>query len=218
VKSLSLFYPMVLPYVLGCPDPMLDQAILYSAGEFCRNTLAVQEINTQHVVAGQQDYCVDTPTASILSAVIGVWHADKKLQPVGTDEVTPGMAMRDDLTGYAPSSGTPTHFYQKVPADQYVSLWPVPDVAMENGLAVRAAYEPSATATSLDDVLYVAYGNDVAFGAIAYLMMLPGQAFSNPLLGREFDKRFSASIERATLTSKFGRMRRSARVRIRAFA
>jgi hypothetical protein len=218
MKALSLFYPTVLPYVLGCPNPMLDQAILYAAGEFCRNTHAVQDVNTQHIVADVSDYCVDVPTASQLTSVIGVWHGSTKLAPVGTDQVWPGTAIRGAVGDFEPDVGTPTTFYQKLPSDPTISLWPVPDVAMENGLAIRAAYEPSSTATSLDDVLYSTYATEVAFGAISYLMLLPGQAFSNPLLGMTFEKRFSSSIEQAKLTAKFGRMMRSARVRNRAFA
>lgn len=217
MKALSAFYPMVLPYVMGCPNPMLDQALLYAAGTFCRDTNAVQHISTYHVIAGQEDYCVETPSGSVFCSVLSVWYADRPLKPVGIDEVLPGMAMRDPFGAYTAAAGTPTCFYQKTPASSEISLWPVPDVALSDGLATRVAYEPSATATSLDDTLYATYGADIAFGAIAYLMMLPGQAFSNPLLGKAFQRRFDDAIEGAKITAKLGRVRRSARVRLRSY-
>jgi hypothetical protein len=69
-KALSLFYPLVLPHVVGCPNPLLDQAILYAAGEFCREGHVVQEISTQNVVAGTQEYDVDLPASSQLSSIL----------------------------------------------------------------------------------------------------------------------------------------------------
>jgi hypothetical protein len=132
-------------------------------------------------------------------------------------QVHVGTAARGAFGVYEPAEGTPTTYYQKVHSDPSFSLWPVPGVSITDGLAVRAAFEPSSTATSVADVLYDTYSNDVAFGAIAFLQRLPGQAFSNPQISNSFQRMFSEAVMKARLTSKFGRQRRSVRVQARSF-
>ena len=217
-RALSLFYPLVTPYVLGAPNPMIDQALLYSAGELCRESHIVQEIATQNVVAGQQDYDVDVPNGFQLSAVITVWHGDAELNPAGPSEVHPGTAARGAVGDIAVPTGSPSTFYQKIPTDPVISLWPVPDTAMAGGLAVRAAFEPSASATTLADVLFDTYAYEVMYGAVAYLANLPGQTFSNVEVGKRFNRMFDDALMKMRMTAKFGQMRRSVRVQARRFA
>lgn len=191
----------------------MDQGLRYAATDFCRRTAAYQTVETQSMTAGVAAYDLDIPALSHLSVILGVWVGGSELVAVATDDVSSGEAMREggDLDG-----GTPRLFYQKVPSEPTIYLWPVPDAAAD--LTVRAAFEPTVTATSLPDLLYDVYANDIAAGAVAYLMAIPGQVFSNPGQVAYFAGRFAAAVGRAKATARAGDARRSMRVGHRAFA
>lgn len=217
-KALSLFYTFVAPHVHGCPEPMLDQALRHAAIEFCRRTNAHQTVEMQATHADEPDYDIDVPNGTRLTMILGVWHGAAKLDPVATDEVGNATALRGDVGDETASEGTPRAYYQKVPSTPTISLWPVPDTTATDKLTIRAAFEPTLAATTLADLLYDYHAHDIAAGAIAYLMNLPGQVFSDPKLGSLYAGRFAVALGRAGPIARAGDSRRSMSVAHRPFA
>lgn len=217
-KALSLFYPHVEPHVYGCPAPMMDQALVYAAALFCRETLIVNDISTLDVVIDQPDYDLDLPAATRLSKVLDVFVGERRLEPVGTDYVRRATALRGTVDGDEPEVGPPRAFFQKLVSDPTISLYPVPDESIATGLTVRAAFEPATAAQTLPDILYDYHLPDIAHGAVAHLLTLPGQAFTNPMAAREFAARFTSAMMKARPVASYGRVRFTGRVAPRPFA
>lgn len=217
-KALSQFYSMVLPHVLGCPTPLLDQALVKAAIELCTQTGIAQDINTQAVTANVGDYDVDVPTGMTLETVLDVWHADKRLKSTGTDELLSGVAARGDVGNAVHRAGTPESYFQKSVGDATISLYPVPDTTIADGLAIHACYVPTVSATTLPDILLDRYGWDLAAGAMAFLQSLPSQPFTNPIAAGANRARFMAAINEIKPIARAGRVLRSSSVKPRRFA
>lgn len=216
-KALSLFYPLITPHALGCPSPLMDTAILKAASDFCRFTLAIQTITTQSVAAGQPDYDLETPTGTQLVSILGVFYKDIQLGPVALDDVHSGFALRGATVGEQVVQGEPRQFFQKDPLVAAINVYPVPAVAAADALAIRAAFEPTATATTLPDALYDRYSDGIAAGALEYLTALPSQPFTNPKTAEVQGAIFRANLNAAKLQAS-GLLRKSTRVRPRQFA
>lgn len=218
MKAVSLFRQMVASYATTCPAPLIDQSVLQACSEFCRATHAVQEVSAQTLVAGQVDYDVDVPVGMLLTTVMAVWSNNRPLELVGTDEVRLGLAHVGDIGANLATRGDPTCVFQKVPSGSVLSVYPIPTTTYTNGLLVRAAFEPLGSATQVDDILFDRYGDDIAYGAVARILELPDQPFSNPNAAQRFRRLFDASMDQARAVARTGQVRRTLRLQHRPFA
>lgn len=204
---LDAFYPYVLPEVLGCPDPLVSQALRLAATEFCRGSLAWSEIQGPYpLIEGVRDYEMDTPVAdAVVASVQQVWVDDKSLTAMPVDSAVPGSAIK----------GMPTHFTMSFDAS-VVSLYPLPsDAAMT--LTARVAYAPSMSATTLPDFLGVEWVEVIASGAKARLMTMPKTDWTNPELGLYYRQIFDKGVQSARITDAYGRVPGAIKVKPKAF-
>lgn len=218
MAALSKFLPFVLPHVPACPDITAEQAILSSCIEFCVQTLLVQELTTASVTAGTQDYTVDVPSGSRLVKVLGVMYEDRWLTANSIENVRSAVALRGDVGGAQAVSAIPSVYFQKTPNSDDISLYPVPADSMAEGLTVRAAFAPSRSATSVDDVLFEEWAESIAAGAIARLMLMPSQNFSAPPLVGAYRSQFDVATRKAAIIARAGSVAASSRVQPARFA
>lgn len=216
--KLSEFLPYLLPNVPGCPEPMAEQALRSACIEFCRISLLVQDVTTDSLVANVADYTVEVPTSNVLVKVLGVWVGDKELQPASVEMVSSGLALRGPTVKETVTSNFPLVYFQKTPTSSDISLYPVPNEAYADGLAVRSAFAPSRTASSVADVLYTNWAEEIAQGALARLHAMPGLPFTNPGLAAAFSQMFAAATRRAANVARSGQLAAAARVKPASFA
>lgn len=217
--ALSKFFPYVIPHVPGCSDPFAEQVVRSACIEFCSATLLLQEISTATVLAGVSDYDIDIPPASALSKVLGVMYEDRWLSPASLENVRSAVALRGEAGSAEPTSATPQVYFQKTPTSEAISLYPVPAQTVDNGLTIRAAFAPSRTATSVDDVLFDDWAEEIAMGAVSRLMQMPGQPFSAPAAQAAlYRKQFDAAVKQASVLARTGQIAASSRVQPQAFA
>lgn len=213
MKPLSAFYPFVLPWVEGCPGPMADQAILSSAIEFATKSQVVQITYTDNVLVGVEDYDIEIPSQMVLTNVLRVYHKDTRLTPAALHSVSSGLALRGENIGTDTAlTGDPKVYFTKDPMGAQVSLYPLPVTAVTDGLTVRAALAPARTATLVEDTLFDDFAEAIACGALARLYGIPGQSFTNEVLTRKHETKFSAAIKSATSTGRTGQVVASSRV------
>ena len=81
MKALSAFFPRILPYLPGCPEPLAAQVLIDAAIEFCDSSLVLrQNLDTFNTVVGRVQYDLDAPSAQHdISRVLGVTLDDKEL-------------------------------------------------------------------------------------------------------------------------------------------
>ena len=210
MKALSAFFPRILPYLPGCPEPLVAQVLIDAAIEFCDSSLVLrQNLDTFNTVVGRVQYDLDAPSAQHdINRVMGVTLDGKELV-AGMSE-----ALRGDMPT-APAK--PRGFYtDRTDSVFTLMLSPPPDEVYS--VLVNVALSPARTATQLDDDLYNTWINPIVSSAIARAMQIPGQPFSNPAQAQILLN----SAARQTVTSRiegnYGLVRGSMRVRYRPFA
>lgn len=210
MKALSAFFPRILPYLPGCPEPLAAQVLIDAAIEFCDSSLVLrQNLDTFNTVVGRVQYDLDAPSAQHdINRVMGVTLDGK--------ELVAGMA--EALRGDMPTApAKPRGFYtDRTDSVFTLMLSPPPDEVYS--VLVNVALSPTRTATQLDDDLYNTWINPIVSSAIARAMQIPGQPFSNPAQAQILLN----SVARQTVTSRiegnYGFVRGSMRVRSRPFA
>jgi hypothetical protein len=219
VKALDVFYPWVTPYVQSCPDPQIKQAIRDACIDFCTQTSLVQTVESQNVIAGEPQYDISPPVNHSLIRVIEVMLNERPLEAVQIDQVKHGAAMRaGEDTVVAAVVGTPNRYYQVRPTDDTIFLWPVPDLSSTSTLAIRATFTPTRAASQVEDVLFDDWAPEIGYGALARLLMIPGQAWTNPDMGSYFSKQYGKAVASATAFSRKGKVSDHARVQPVRFA
>lgn len=209
MKLLSDFYPRILPYVVGCPDPTAEQALRDTIIAFCDETQVIHEALTAFsAVAGTSDYTLAAPSAN---------EAISRVLEVSVD----GRAIRSvpstDAFGLQAQSGTPTSFYTTRAGSQLkLVLYPTPDKAAT--VVVDAALKPTRTATQVQDDLYDLWLDTLAAGAVSRIAAIPGQSFTDFPLAAVKQAEFISGLKKARIDGRTGRVKASARVTLRPFA
>lgn len=210
MKTLSAFYPRILPYLPGCPEPLAAQVLVNSAIEFCEASLTLrQNLDAFNTSAGRIQYDLEPPsTQHDINRVMGV--------TLGGKELSPGMAeiIRGDLpTGEAKPRG----FYtDRTDSVFTLMLAPPPDGVYE--VLVNVTLRPARAATQLDDDLYNIWIDPIVSGAIARAMQIPDQPFTNFARAQQLLDSAARQTNSSRIESNYGLVRGSMRVRSRPFA
>jgi hypothetical protein len=179
MATLAQFYPAIKPYAPTFPNPALDAVLLDAAIEFCRDSRVLRYAAEPFMTSprvGAYEMDIDAGDVDIFEALSA--SADgKALEP-------------QRLRGKLPAFGTPEGFWM---ADRNtISLWPVPDRALE----VRAlcAVCPRAQAMTVDDALLRDWRNGIVAGALFRLALTPD---GGSLAGANWAEIYSAEVRRA---------------------
>lgn len=225
------FFPYVLPAVPNCPDPVLEHHVRLAAIEFCRRTLCWQQIldpiegetgAVAYRLTEDGDYRITEDGAMLTTeggggpVVDGVATEFDMVIPEGAEvvKVLSVAVNGDDVTVVEGSRGVQLT-RRGVSADfaytrdrRKLVIRPAPRAGSR--IDVEAALKPSLDAVEFPDELFDQYVQDIAHGALAGLMLVPGQDWSNPTMAAihqdSFDDRIgtvAAQVERG-----FGRSKR----------
>lgn len=206
------FFPHVLVDVPGCPDPTVRLALLSAVGEFCRKTLAWTEIqDPMPLVSGVRDYDIDAPSQAYTIAVSDVWLGARRLKPMTM------LAMQDTMPNWATAESNEPIYYNSATEHGVIRIFPIPANVTDQTLVIRAAYAPTATATTVPDFLGQQHIEVIASGALARLMIKPGAAWANPQLGDYHQKKFTDGIADCQISEAHDRNPGTIKVQPRSF-
>lgn len=196
-------YPFVLPEVIGCPEPLLAQQIMLTAHSFCTETGVWDEVQDPILTsAGIADYEIDAPASAEMLRVRSVWLDGRELSP---------KQMRTPLVA---NFGTPSSYHAALARGQ-ITLDAKPQA--KQSLVVRAVYAPKLTGQALPDFLLLRYVLAIASGAKARLMLMPGQAWSNPALAQFHAAQYQGAVIDARIDMERDNLTGSLRVKPRPF-
>ena len=206
--KLDAFHPHVLTEVLGCPAPLMDLHLVSAAAEFCRETLAWTEAqDPMPLVNGMADYELDMPDQAYACTVRDVWLGGRRLTPITLHA----------LQGFgAGESNEPTH-YNASSERGTLRVYPTPANVTGQALVTRTAFAPVMAATTLPDFLGQRHMEVIASGAKARLMLIPGQAWSNPQLGAYHRQQFDNGVLNARIEEAHDRVPGTLTVQPRRF-
>ena len=178
--------PEVRTHLSGASDPTVELYLRRASRQFCQDTR--------------------------------IWDVN-----IGSAEVAPPDEMDADTAIALPSTGADTAFV--LPADSYINsvsavrldgdevtaknkafdvvtrkLILRPGTIIQPGvLAVDVILEPRRGATTIPDFLFQLWGAGIADHAIWEMMTMPNQEWSNPVLAREFRKKYDLQVAEATV-------------------
>ena len=167
------FFPDILPFVVGCPDPTAINAIRNTCINFCSQTNVWQETqDAESVTANSLPYDLTGPSQSMVIQIMSCKVDGILLDPVTLDYLDSRFPNWEDTTGSP-------HFYFK-PNTAQLSLYPLPERA--SVLRLRVSYAPTRDSLLIDSAIRDNNTPVIASGALAALLMIPGQSWSDPKL------------------------------------
>lgn len=169
-KTWNDFLPWVLPSCRGVPLSMARQEIRAAAIDFCEQSLCwVDSLDNVSVRGGVADYMVDPPTNdTTIAALIEVKRSGT------TGRLTPG---RD---------------YTFNNVSMVLTLNPKPGGAYT--LEMKAALRPARTSAGIAATIFEQFVDGIAAGAKARLLNVKGQAWSDPMMAREYASDFDDAV------------------------
>jgi len=200
----------LLPYLIGCPEPLARQALVDAAIDFCGRTNAVSvALDPVPVVAGVATYELEPPPQTSVSLVQKAWYDGRLLKPVPYEQA--------DAIYNAPT-GVPGYYYgESVDEIFSLTLWPTPGESLPDGLRIRAALMPARSATQLHTILFDRYVEAVVHGAIVLLASVPDEPYTDLVLAAASAAKLGAEVTAARGEALRGNVQSSMSVKMRAF-
>lgn len=224
------FFPYVLPAVRGCPEPVAEHHIRLAAIDFCRRTLCWQQLlDPIEGEVGQVAFRL-TEYGDARITEDGVRRTTEPIEQPAAD----GVATEFDLIAPPGAevvrllsvtvNGEPVTLVEgsrgvqlvrrSSPEDfaftrdrKMVYIHPAPPLGAS--IEIEAALKPTLAAVEFPDDLFDHYAQDIARGAMATLMLLPKQDWTDLGLGavhqESFDERISTVA--AQVARGFARVR-----------
>lgn len=194
MAALSDFYKHIKTFVPGVPEPAIDFAVNRSAREFCSLSWFSRRSITVTLVEDQASYAL-APADSTNEEIIGV-HAveydDRPLDPTKPELVNTRV-------------GKPHEWY----TEQYTALVlnPTPDSNYDGEtVQVRIAVQPTIASESIPNDVYREFQQAIAEGAIAWLLQMPKQPWTDLQMAQKWERQFISKAMRAKEIAMRGAM------------
>jgi len=180
MREIEDLLPQVMPYAPGCAEPTAVAHIRDAAVRFCERTRCWRHIDTFRT-QGNHHEILAVPSQALLYEIEWAKFDDRDLEAKIPDSRT---WHRDDGYTY------PRYISQVNPTCVSIE----PHVVGE--LTVSVYLKPAPTADMLPDFLITDFGRAMADGALATLLLLPNQPFTNPQLAMAFEAKFQTALDK----------------------
>lgn len=159
------FYPDVLTHAPGCPQPVMDQALLRAARDFCRQTRAWRAtLDPIDLVAGESEYDLPLPNdGDVLRLEDWADISGDRVQLLSSQHTSfqCGRAVFT-VTG------------------RTVTVYPTPAGDAPQVLTLNVSMVPSNSAAGVPDDIYGDYVETIALKAASMLQNQPAKPYTNP--------------------------------------
>lgn len=185
MKDLDEFLPYIRMYAPGVGDPAAFFGIRQSAIEVCERSRAWQ-FDDEWSVTGDDCEGLLAPAGSVIHEIDNVWfdgRALRKVTPQQLDELVPSWRGVDSRP-----TGAPVYVTQTSPNSIIL-------VPFGSGQVKLALYlKPAQDCDQLPDFLADQHRETIAWGALARILMIPNQSFTNPEMGVSFAQGFQSKL------------------------
>lgn len=203
--ELDVFLPKILPYVPGCPEPTAFAGIIKAAQEFCERTRLWRD-EDQFTVTPTSCNVVCAPEGADLYEIESAYLDGCKLEPISLADLD---SLHPRWREYDAGQG------RWITQIEHGTLIVVPKC--QGALKLSTFLRPADDADQLPDFIAKLYSKCIADGALAEILMLPGQPFSDPSRAQFFSTRFEAKLSELTNRTIKGQQRAPTRVRAQYF-
>lgn len=203
--ELDVFLPKIMPYAPGCPEPTAMAAIITAAQTFCERTRLWRD---------RDQFSVTPTSCNVMCAPEGANVFEIESARLDGYQLTPiSLADLDfkhpNWRQYSQGSGK---WITQVEPDT-VMVVPATTGTLELSLILR----PADDADQLPDFISALYRQCIADGALAEILMLPGQPFYAPDRAQYYAGRFEAKLGELNTRSIRGQQRAPVRTRAQTF-
>lgn len=202
--NLTAFLSLVTPYAPGVAQVTATQAIRKAAIEFCEETRIWRHTSTNPI--NRQHYPIRHPVYATIHEIERAEFNGVPLMPERYDAF--------DLKDFE-DMAQPRHFTQREPGS--ICILPFEAGTLVCTLILKPInaelYDidgqdrPQNYYDTVPDYLMSQHGEAIAAGALARLLMMPKQEFTNPQLAQAFGMQFRAAIDRSKYTNVTGQQR-----------
>lgn len=169
MKHWPAFYPLIIPDVPGCPDPMVNLALVSAAREFCQRSGAWLEwADTFDATGGTQRFDFDLPSQTELVAAKRATVDGNDVSVLGRASLPPGW----DQTGFTFDKRALIH----IDFTEFV-LYPVPSSGTK--VSILMALKPDQTALGVSDAVFTGHSEVIAKGALKRLLSQPNKPYTD---------------------------------------
>lgn len=208
MAAISDFMQYVLPYVPGCTYPLAELHIRNICIDFCTHAPIVQEqLDPINLIKGQREYDLDTAAGTVTTIVLQAKYQGRDLDICKIGDTT--FDYTDD------QFGAPTGIMQA--AGNLFTLNIKPIANERAALSLIVATKPTAQAPTVADVLLNDYAYEIGQGAVARLLKIPGQPFSNPATSIAYEATYTTARTAARIRAESSFGAASSRVKPRRF-
>ena len=193
-----------------CPSTTLRRAYVMALRDWCAQTQWLRENITGASVADLQLYSLGSDPYVEIIAIYAMSGTDNSGSTPQIFQIYPS-----DSGSWNPNvqAQQPTR-YAYVPEGQF-ALYPVPDKVY--GLTVTAVLQPKAEVAQIPSEPLKKYSTYIEAGALAYLLKLPGQPWTNLLEADKYDRMYRSGISNGKAEVQRNFNTGSQRARPRAF-
>lgn len=205
MTDLEVFLPRIMPYVPGCPEPTAMAGIIRAAQLFCERT-RLWRAEDQFNVTPDSYNIACAPAGADLYEVEHASLDGNTLRPTSIGDLD---YQRDGWR--SEESGVAQWFTQTELGS--VTLVPPTTGSLKLSMFLR----PSEDAEQLPDFLAQLYRQEIADGALAEILMTPGQSFTDPSRAGFYAQRFEARLLELCSKNIKGQQRAKLRTRPQFF-
>lgn len=207
MKELDEFLPNVRMYAPGVSDPVAFFAIRQAAIDFCERSRMWRWEDEFSITADDYEDLI-APDGAVIHEIEAVWFnghkITKKKTPKELDECLPGW--RSDTENRP--EGDPTYITQTAPNTMVLAPFGTGTVK------VSVYLKPSQDCEQLPDFLADQHRETIAWGALARILMIPNQSFTDPNMAAVWGQSFQNKLDGKADAGITGQQR--ARVRTKA--
>lgn len=185
------FSPYVMPYVIGCPQPVMEHHARLTAIDWCRKTLCMTRQLDPELTSGN-GHEIDIAPPSGLQVI--------RVMDVAVDGREHALATA--LEGQRLARADAQHEFCYTPDNATLFVYPLQ--AAGKPVVITAALMPAlGTSTGLDDDIALEHADDIAKGIAAAILKLPRQDFTDLNLAMAMTAEYER--RRATIAAKYSR-------------
>lgn len=207
MTDLEEFLTKVLPFAPGCPEPTAFEHIRNAAIEFCEETKLWRFDDTFEI--GDDPNIVCTPHGAVIHQIERCDFNGERLLPRSIDWLDDQHP--DWRSDARTMTGQPQWFTQICPDTIQVVPHSVGRVK------VWLRLKPSEDADQLPDFIATQHRNMIGWGALASILMLPNQPFSDPNRAVFYQGKFDQALGRKSKLQSTGQQRAPIRTKATFF-
>lgn len=199
--ELDVFLPKIMPYAPGCPEPTAMAAIVTAAQTFCERT-RLWRYRDQFNVTPTSCNIMCAPCDATVFEIESAHLGDCKLDPISLADLE---FKHPTWRQFSESSG---RWITQVEPDTVMVVPPTTGT-----LTLALILRPSDCAEQLPDFIGSLYRQCIADGALAEILMLPGQPFYAPDRAQYYAGRFESKLGELATRPLKGQQRAPIRTR-----